>query len=94
MGGDRIAVVHVPYDEWNGLQTKLDSLNKAVLKLLNQGQKETLTVKEACEILKCTRNTLNSYVERGLLVPKQVKKQKYSKVLFRREDVEFLIQNG
>lgn len=89
---NEIGVVHIPLEEWNQQKKDIEYLTKCVIQLLSKGQKETLTVNEACEYLKCSRNTLNSYVESGLLVPIQVKKQKYSKILFKREDLEYLLK--
>ncbi|WKW46730.1 helix-turn-helix domain-containing protein [Myroides sp. JBRI-B21084] len=91
MSGEKFGIVHIPYEEWQAQTSKIEYLTKCVLKLLAKNQKETMTVNEACEFLKCSRNTLNSYVEKGLLKPIQVKQQKYSKVLFKREDLEYLI---
>lgn len=87
------AVITVPVTEWHDLKSQLATISKSILELKNKGQKELLTIKEAMELLKCSRNTLQSYIDKGLLETVKMKKEKYSKILIKRSDIEYFINN-
>lgn len=88
-----IAVIHVPVSEWNDIKNQLKDISKGLMQLNNKGQKEMITVNETLELLKCSRNTLQSYINKGFFTPIKMKSEKYSKLLFRRSDIDFYIQS-
>jgi hypothetical protein len=88
-----IAVITVPVSEWNDLKNLVINMTKHVLEIKATGQKELLTPKEAMEMLKCSRNTLQSYIEKGFFVPIKMKSEKYSKVLIKRADIIYYLES-
>ena len=56
-------------------------------------KREFLTVKEVCELLKCSRNTFQSYVDTGELKVIKTKMKKYSKILVKRKDLDRFLVN-
>ncbi|SNA76270.1 hypothetical protein DK150_370074 [Flavobacterium psychrophilum] len=88
-----IAVITVPLSEWSEVKTQLANIGKSLLALQGKSKSEYLTPKEVCELLKCSRNTYQSYINKGILEPIKVKSDKYSKLLFKRVDVEYYLQS-
>lgn len=88
-----IAVITVPLTEWNAMQSKLENIDKSLLALQGKNKSEYLVPKEVCELLKCSRNTYQSYINKGILEPIKVKSEKYSKFIFKRIDVEYYLQS-
>jgi hypothetical protein len=88
-----IVIVQVPQSEWNDLKNQMQTISKSLLELNGKNKAEFLTPKECCELLKCSRNTFQSYIDKGFLEPIKVKSEKYSKILVKRVDVDFLIQS-
>jgi hypothetical protein len=88
-----IAVITVPLTEWQELKSQMGSIAKSLLDIKNKGQKEFLSPKEAMEILKCSRNTLQSYIDKGFFNVTKMKSEKYSKVIIKRADIDFFIQS-
>jgi len=88
-----IAVITVPLTEWQELKAEMGSIAKSLLDIKNKGQKEFLSPKEAMEVLKCSRNTLQSYINKGFFSVTKMKSEKYSKVIIRRADIEYFIQS-
>ncbi|MBF7091124.1 helix-turn-helix domain-containing protein [Flavobacterium sp. ALJ2] len=88
-----IAVITVPLTEWKELKSQMGSIAKSLLDIKNKGQKEFLSPKEAMEILKCSRNTLQSYIDKGFFNVTKMKSEKYSKVIIKRADIDFFIQS-
>ncbi|OAE93997.1 helix-turn-helix domain-containing protein [Flavobacterium psychrophilum] len=88
-----IAVITVPLSEWSEVKTQLANIGKSLLALQGKNKSEYLTPKEVCELLKCSRNTYQSYINKGILEPIKVKSDKYSKLLFKRVDVEYYLQS-
>jgi excisionase family DNA binding protein len=88
-----IAIITVPLDEWTEVKSQLNSISKNLLELNGKNKSEFLTPKEVCELLKCSRNTFQSYIDKGFLEPIRMKTEKYSKLLVRRVDVEFYLQS-
>lgn len=88
-----IAVLTVPLSEWSDLKSQLQTISKSLLALHGKNKSEYLTPKEVCELLKCSRNTYQSYINKGILEPIKVKSDKYSKLLFRRIDVEYYLNS-
>lgn len=90
---ESIAVITVPLNEWNELKSEMGSIAKSLLEIKNKGQKEFLTPKEAMEILKCGRTTLQSYIDKGFFNVTKMKSEKYSKVIIKRADIDYFIQS-
>jgi len=88
-----IAVVTVPLDEWTELKNQVKSIAKGLLEIKGKEKSEYLTPKEVCELLKCSRNTFQSYIEKGLLEPIRMNTKKYSKILIKRSDVDYFLQS-
>jgi excisionase family DNA binding protein len=88
-----IAVITVPLNEWTEVKSQLNTISKALLELNGKNKSEFLTPKEVCELLKCSRNTFQSYIDKGFLDPIKMKTEKYSKLLVRRIDVDFYLQS-
>ncbi len=88
-----IAVITVPLSEWQQIKTDLSNISKHLLDIKNKGQKEYLTPKEAMEVLKCSRNTLQSYISKGFFNVTKMKSEKYSKVIIKRADIEYFIES-
>jgi hypothetical protein len=88
-----IAVITVPLTEWQELKNQMGSIAKSLLDIKNKGQKEFLSPKEAMEMLKCSRNTLQSYIDKGFFSVTKMKSEKYSKVIIKRSDIDFFIQS-
>ena len=90
---NNIAVISVPLEEWNEVKTTLANITKSLIELKGKNKSEFLTPKEVCELLKCSRNTFQSYIDKGMLEPIKMKSEKYSKILVKRVDVEFYLQS-
>lgn len=90
---NNIAVITVPLSEWNDLKNLVISVAKNVLDMKATGQKEFLTPKEAMQVLKCSRNTLQSYIEKGFFNVTKMKSEKYSKVIIKRSDIDYFIES-
>lgn len=88
-----IAVITVPLAEWTDLKSQMQSIAKSLLEIKGKDKSEFLTPKEVCELLKCSRNTFQSYIEKGFLEPVRMKSEKYSKVLVKRVDVDYFLQS-
>jgi excisionase family DNA binding protein len=89
-----IAVITIPVAEWLGVKSDLKQIAKTLLELKSKGEKELLTPKEAMEVLKCSRNTLQKYIDKGILEPLRMQSNKYSKVLIKRADIEYFLNNN
>jgi hypothetical protein len=90
---NNIAVITVPLTEWQELKTEMGSIAKSLLDLKNKGQKEFLTPKEAMEVLKCGRTTLQSYIDKGFFGVTKMKSEKYSKVIIKRADIDYFLES-
>jgi excisionase family DNA binding protein len=90
----QVAVITIPVQEWNEQKAMLKSLCEKVGKLTDKEEKELLTPKEVCEMLKIGRTTYQRYITNGTLEPVKVNRKKYSKVYVRRSDIENLIREG
>jgi hypothetical protein len=88
-----IAVITVTLQEWKDLQNRLESIDKSLIEIKGKGKSEFITPNEVCELLKCSRNTYLSYVQSGFFQPIKMKSEKYSKLLFKRVDIEYFLQS-
>lgn len=89
----QLAIITVPLQEWNETKAMIKSLSDAVASMTQKEEKELLTPKEVCEILKIGRTTFQRYLSNGDLIPVKVNRKKYSKILIRRSDITSLIEN-
>ena len=94
MSDSQIAVVTVPLNEWNETLRLIKDISQQVKELTNREQKELLTPKEVCEVLKISRSTFERYMNDGIFEVVQVSKKKYSKKLIRYSHLEDLIKKG
>jgi response regulator of citrate/malate metabolism len=94
MEGTQIALITVPMGEWNELKAMVKDTSNQVRELTGRDQKELLTPKEVCAMLKIARTTFERYMNDGVFEAVKVNKQKYSKVYVRRAHIEELIKNG
>jgi response regulator of citrate/malate metabolism len=94
MDVQQIAVLSVPLNEWNELKALIRHTSEQVRELTGREQKELLTPKEVCEVLKIGRSTFERYMNDGVFEVVKVNKQKYSKNYVRRSHLEDLIKNG
>lgn len=88
-----IAVITVPLTEWQEMKAEMVSIAKSLLEIKNKGQKEFLTPKEAMEMLKCGRTTLQTYIDSGFFNITKMSAKKYSKVLIKRADIDYFIES-
>lgn len=93
MENTNIAVITVPLAEWVEVKSQLHSISKSLLEMKGRDKAELLTIKEVMELLKCSRNTVQSYIDKGILDPIRMNTAKYSKLLVKRVDVDYFLQN-
>ncbi len=93
MENTNIAVISVPLSEWSEVKNQLQNISKSLLELKGKDKSEFLTPKEVCELLKCSRNTFESYIEKGFLEPLRMQSKKYSKILVKRSDIDYFLQS-
>jgi len=91
---NEVAVITIPINEWNETKAMINNLSQQVGELVSRNQKEMLTPKEVCSMLKIGRTTYDRYVREGIITPSRIGQKKYSKNLVRRGDVENLVNNG
>jgi len=91
---ESIAVITIPINEWNELKALVKDTSNQVRELTGREQKELLTPKEVCSILKIGRTTFERYMNDGVFEVVKVNKQKYSKNYVKRSHLEELIKNG
>lgn len=90
----QIAVITVSVEEWNETKDMIKNLCNEVEKLTMKKEKELLTPKEVCEILKIGRTTFQRYITGGILEPIKVNNSKYSKMYVRRSDIQKIIDEA
>jgi response regulator of citrate/malate metabolism len=94
MDVQQIAVLTVPLNEWNELKALIKDTSNQIRELTGREQKELLTPKEVCQMLKIGRSTFERYMNDGVFEVVKVNKQKYSKNYVKRSHLEELIKNG
>ncbi|GHS90801.1 hypothetical protein FACS1894203_0310 [Bacteroidia bacterium] len=90
----QVAVITVPLQEWNEAKGMIKTLCEKVSKLTDKEEKELMTPKEVCEMLKIGRTTYQRYVNNGIFDLVRVSRSKYAKVYVKRSDIEQLISEG
>ena len=82
-------------DEYENLKSDLKFIATEILAIRQKQAKEFLTPKEVCQKLKICTNTLQNYINAGMI--KGFDKNKglgtYKKILFRNADIEYFAQN-
>ena len=91
---NEVAIITIPAQEWNETRAMLTALNDKVSELCSKGNKDMLTPKEVCDMLKIGRTTYERYVKEGLITTTKISGKKYSKVLVKRMDIDKLVENG
>lgn len=88
-----IAVITIPLIEWSALKSQIEGISKNLIELNGKNKPEFLTPKECCELLKCSRNTYQSYIDKGFFnAIKMNADKKYSKVVVKRIDIDYFIE--
>jgi len=87
----QVAIVTITQKQWEENQAMLKYICDKVSEISGKEQKEMLTTKEVMKVLKIGATTIQRYIVNGTLNPIRINKLKYSKVLFKREDIEKLI---
>jgi excisionase family DNA binding protein len=86
-----VAIITIPLNDWQKLNEQIQDIAKSLLEIKTKDKSELLTPKECCELLKCSRNTFQSYIEKGILTAIKMKSEKYSKVLVKRSELDFFL---
>jgi hypothetical protein len=90
----QVAVVTIPINEWNEQKALLKQIGEQVRALVSKEQKELLSPKEVCEMLKIGRTTFERYMNDGVFEVVKINKKKYSKNYVKRTHLEDLIKKG
>lgn len=88
-----VKFITIPANEWESLKFDLKNISIYLLELKQKQSKEFLTFKETEQKLKCSRNTLQNYINAGKITPLITKRGVYKKMLFRNADIEYFLQN-
>lgn len=88
-----IQFITIPVSEWNSLKSDLKFIATEILALKQKQSKEFLTFKEVQVKLKCSRNTLQKYIDAGKISGQETNRGVYKKLLFRNADLEYFLQN-
>ncbi|WP_028123270.1 helix-turn-helix domain-containing protein [Epilithonimonas tenax] len=90
-----IKFITIPANEWENLKSDLKFIATEILAIKQKQSKEFLTFKEACVKLKCSRNTLQNYIDAGKITgfDKNAGLGTYQKILFRNADLDYFLQN-
>lgn len=85
--------ITIPATEWEKLQEDIKFIATGILEIKQKNSKEFLTFKEAQQKLKCSRNTLQNYIDAGKLTGLETSRGIYKKLLFRNADIDYFLQN-
>ena len=90
-----IKFITIPANEWENLKAELKFIATGILAIQQKQSKEFLTMKEAQQKLKCSRNTLQNYIDAGKITGfnKNEGLGTYQKILFRNADLDYFLQN-
>lgn len=94
METQQIAVITVTLDEWNEQKALLKDISEKVNGLTAQEQKELLTPKEVCKLIKIGFATFNRYVNEGLIEVVKLSQKKGANRYVKRSHLEQLIKEG
>jgi len=90
---DNIKFITIPANEWENLKTEIKFISTEILAIKQKNSKEFLTIKEVCQKLKCSRNTLQNYINAGKIKGLETKRDVYKKLLFRNADIDYFLLN-
>lgn len=85
--------ITIPAAEWQDLKGELKFIATEILAIKQKQSKENLTVKEVCAKLKCSRNTLQKYIDAGKIVGYEMNTGTYKKLLFKNAEIDYYLQN-
>lgn len=85
--------ITIPLEQWEKLQTEIKFIATEILAIKHKQQKEFLTFKEVTQKLKCSRNTLQNYINSGKIIGLETNRGVYKKLLFRNADIDYFLQN-
>lgn len=88
-----IQFITIPATEWESLKSDLKFITTTVLEIKQKNAKEFLTFKEVQQKLKCSRNTLQNYINAGKITGLETSRGIYKKLLFRNADIDYFLQN-
>lgn len=86
---ETINVISVPAQEWNETKEMINGINKMLTSLTNKPNKELLSPKEVCDLLKIGRTTFERLKNTGEL--KIVRTQGARKIFVERSEAEKMI---
>lgn len=89
-----IQFITIPANEWEKLKDDLKFITTEILAIKQKNSKEFLTVKEVQQKLKCSRGTVQNYINEGKIVGLETKRGVYKKLLFRNADIDYFLQNN
>ena len=84
--------IAIPRQEWEDFQKVMKFIATEITTLNEKKNKEFLTFKEAEALLKCSRNTLQRYIDIGKIEPVIRYCGKYKKYLFKTADLLYFLQ--
>lgn len=90
---ENIQFITIPIAEWESLKSELKFISTGILEIKQKNSKEFLTVKDVCLKLKCSRNTLQNYINTGKIKGLETKRGVYKKLLFRNADIDYFLLN-
>lgn len=88
---ETINVISVPTAEWNETKAMIQGINQMLTSLTNKPNKELLSPKEVCEMLKIGRSTFERLKNSGEM--KTIRTQGARKIYVERVEVERLLQD-
>ncbi len=89
---ETINVISVPSNEWNETKEMIHGINKMLISLTNKPNKELLSPKEVCSMLKIGRSTFERLKNSGEM--KVVRTQGARKIFVERIEAEKMILKG
>ena len=90
---ENIQFITIPANEWELLKSELKFISTEIMAIKQKSSKEFLTIKEVCLKLKCSRNTLQNYINAGKITGLETKRGVYKKLLFRNADIDYFLLN-
>lgn len=90
---ENIQFITIPSTEWENLRSDLKFIATEILAIKQKQSKEFLTFKETQQKLKCSRNTLQKYLDTGKITATETNRGIYKKLLFRNADIDYFLQN-
>ena len=83
----------IPKAEFEAINKKIDLIATDIIAIRKAKEKEFLTVEETCLKLRCSRNTLENYIQTGKVFPLITHRGTYKKQLFRNAEIEHFLRN-